>query len=150
MRAYVMESVQKEMIFGFKWWCQLSLLPICCIAGEYILKGGCGKRHFYPLWIPDERAEKRVTIIMRLLLPVSCFVVAYFAFFLVVSQVLFVVWSKPPPLVRFTLNTFILPWLSFCCIQNNTVHILVCIREPNKWYVVVFRWSYLKRGKGIC
>lgn len=70
-----------------------------------------------------------------------CFVVAYFAFFRLVFHVIFVVWSKSPRLMRVTLNIFILPWLSICNIQNNTADIPVCIREPSKWCVVVFRWK---------
>lgn len=34
----------KRWFFGFRCWCQLSLLPTCCIAGECILKGEYDKR----------------------------------------------------------------------------------------------------------
>lgn len=141
---------RKRWFFGFRCWCQLSLLPTCCIAGEYALMGGYDKRQVthwgsqFPVygfsfktdpyglqtwWLVCGPLSRRLKIEVRehfylnsswkgrekshyngfIASCLFCLVVAYFAFFLLVFQVLFVVWSKSPPLMRITLSTSILP-----------------------------------------
>lgn len=53
-------------------------------------------KHFYPYQIPHERAKKRVTTLF-IASWLFCCVAASFSFFLLVFQVISVVWSKSLP-----------------------------------------------------